>query len=134
MVTNSILRDKPSNKVFVSASSVWYPITENVDLVSKPKRRENKRRANKRLADEEEEEVKGVAKDAGSRIEESRLRVFGERIRLSFDDSAGSWFEDTVDVSLVPSAMYISQNQIGSKVHSPNSPSSSKEVRTGKIH
>lgn len=106
-----------------------------MDLVSKPKRRENERRANKRPADEEEEEeVKGVAKDAGSRIEESRLRVFGERIRLSFDDSAGSWFEDTVAGSLVPSAMYISQNQIGSKVHSPNSPSSSKEVHTGKIH
>ena len=34
--------------------------------------------------------------------------------------------------SVFPSAsVYISQNQIGSKVHSLNSPSSSKEVRTG---
>ncbi|XP_060825081.1 uncharacterized protein LOC132912015 [Bombus pascuorum] len=108
-----------------------------------PKRRENETRANKRAIDteeeeeeegggeeeEEEEEAEGVAKDAGFRIE-----GFGERIRLSFDDSAGSWFEDTVAprrLGVFPSAVYISQNQIGSKVHSPNSPSSSKEVRTG---
>lgn len=82
------------------------------------------------VGEEEADAAEGVARTTvRSRIEGSRLpRVFGERIRLSFGGSSGSWFEDTVAISLVPSDLYISQNQIGSKVHRQNSPSSSKEV------
>ena len=81
----------------------WYPqssVSHYRKRGSSPwlKRWENETRGNKRAIDaeeeeeeEEEEEAEGVAKDAGFRIE-----GFGERIRLSFDDTAGSWFEDTV--------------------------------------
>ncbi|XP_011702902.1 PREDICTED: uncharacterized protein LOC105458962 [Wasmannia auropunctata] len=58
-----------------------------------------------------------------SGIDVSRLGASGSA--LSFDGSSCSWFED---ISRGDRAAYISQNQIASKVHSPDSPSASKEV------